>query len=351
MWICPLLPWCPHTAQEQGRGRGVTVPALRCLGLCRAHAGMLGVQGVHGTAWARGGFLAASSAQPGSGWLRGQLCLPMQCRKAPADSWGASVWQPKLTNPPHRDFFPTPGPRELLPVPGRLPAAAQPRQPLLLSLHHAAGLPALPPAPPAAAPPAAAADAGGGGSGTSPAFPADTPSPSLLALRDRDGTERPLPARGGPEDRQRAPKPRAEPGGARGAAGGGAGDAPEVPGDAPGVPGDAPAPQPRPFPQVQLLKDQLAAETAARIEAQARVRQLLLTNRDLLQHVSLLVRQLKALESRAQRRQPGERARGRGSASLRGQSQRLAHPVALSVSPQLTARCRTCPWRSRCPST
>ncbi|XP_031457780.1 carboxyl-terminal PDZ ligand of neuronal nitric oxide synthase protein-like [Phasianus colchicus] len=60
--------------------------------------------------------------------------------------------------------------------------------------------------------------------------------------------------------------------------------------------------------QVQLLKDQLAAETAARIEAQARVRQLLLTNRDLLQHVSLLVRQLKALESRAQRRQPVDRS-------------------------------------------
>ncbi|NWH60665.1 CAPON protein, partial [Geococcyx californianus] len=50
--------------------------------------------------------------------------------------------------------------------------------------------------------------------------------------------------------------------------------------------------------QVQLLKDQLAAETAARIEAQARVRQLLLTNRDLLQHVALLVRQLSALEAR-----------------------------------------------------
>ncbi|NWU61991.1 CAPON protein, partial [Pterocles burchelli] len=50
--------------------------------------------------------------------------------------------------------------------------------------------------------------------------------------------------------------------------------------------------------QVHLLKDQLAAETAARIEAQARVRQLLLTNRDLLRHVSLLVRQLSALEAR-----------------------------------------------------
>ncbi|XP_075041788.1 carboxyl-terminal PDZ ligand of neuronal nitric oxide synthase protein-like isoform X2 [Mixophyes fleayi] len=51
--------------------------------------------------------------------------------------------------------------------------------------------------------------------------------------------------------------------------------------------------------QVQLLKDQLAAETAARIESQSRVRQLLLTNRDLLQHISLLVKQLKELEIRS----------------------------------------------------
>ncbi|XP_058674479.1 carboxyl-terminal PDZ ligand of neuronal nitric oxide synthase protein-like [Ammospiza caudacuta] len=58
----------------------------------------------------------------------------------------------------------------------------------------------------------------------------------------------------------------------------------------------------RPVSQVQLLKDQLAAETAARIEAQARVRQLLLTNRDLLQHVSLLVRQLTVLEAREEHR-------------------------------------------------
>lgn len=58
--------------------------------------------------------------------------------------------------------------------------------------------------------------------------------------------------------------------------------------------------------QVQLLKDQLSAETTARVEAQARVRQLLLTNRDLLQHVSLLVRQLKELEIKVQLRHPGK---------------------------------------------
>ncbi|XP_024113481.1 carboxyl-terminal PDZ ligand of neuronal nitric oxide synthase protein [Oryzias melastigma] len=52
--------------------------------------------------------------------------------------------------------------------------------------------------------------------------------------------------------------------------------------------------------QVQLLKDQMAAETAARMEAQARIHQLLLQNRDLLQHLALLVQQLKELEGRSQ---------------------------------------------------
>lgn len=52
----------------------------------------------------------------------------------------------------------------------------------------------------------------------------------------------------------------------------------------------------RPHLQVHLLKDQLAAEAAARREAQARVHQLLLQNRDALQHVSLLVRQVQELE-------------------------------------------------------
>jgi len=49
---------------------------------------------------------------------------------------------------------------------------------------------------------------------------------------------------------------------------------------------------------VHLLKDQLAAETAARMEAQARTHQLLLQNRDLLQHTSLLVKHLSQLEVR-----------------------------------------------------
>lgn len=45
-----------------------------------------------------------------------------------------------------------------------------------------------------------------------------------------------------------------------------------------------------------MLKDQLAAEAAARLESQARVHQLLLQNKDLLQHISLLVKQVQELE-------------------------------------------------------
>ncbi|KAF3835481.1 hypothetical protein F7725_028039 [Dissostichus mawsoni] len=50
--------------------------------------------------------------------------------------------------------------------------------------------------------------------------------------------------------------------------------------------------------QVHLLKDQLSAEATARLEAQARVHQLLLQNKDLLQHISLLVKQIQEIETK-----------------------------------------------------
>ncbi|TNM88152.1 hypothetical protein fugu_006373 [Takifugu bimaculatus] len=49
---------------------------------------------------------------------------------------------------------------------------------------------------------------------------------------------------------------------------------------------------------VHLLRDQLNAEATARLEAQARVHQLLLQNKDLLQHISLLVKQVQELETK-----------------------------------------------------
>lgn len=50
--------------------------------------------------------------------------------------------------------------------------------------------------------------------------------------------------------------------------------------------------------KVHLLRDQLSAEATARLEAQARVHQLLLQNKDLLQHISLLVKQVQELETK-----------------------------------------------------
>lgn len=51
--------------------------------------------------------------------------------------------------------------------------------------------------------------------------------------------------------------------------------------------------------QVHLLKDQLAAEAAARIEAQARCHQLLLHNKEILDHISQLVARVQELEGQS----------------------------------------------------
>lgn len=51
--------------------------------------------------------------------------------------------------------------------------------------------------------------------------------------------------------------------------------------------------------QVHVLQEQLSVEVSARTEAQARVQRLLQQNTDLLQHISLLVKQIQELELRA----------------------------------------------------
>lgn len=51
--------------------------------------------------------------------------------------------------------------------------------------------------------------------------------------------------------------------------------------------------------QVHVLQEQLSLEVCARTEAQARVQRLLQQNTDLLQHISLLVKQIQELELKA----------------------------------------------------
>lgn len=51
--------------------------------------------------------------------------------------------------------------------------------------------------------------------------------------------------------------------------------------------------------QVHVLQEQLSVEASARTDAQARVQRLLQQNTDLLQHISLLVKQIQELELKA----------------------------------------------------
>lgn len=51
--------------------------------------------------------------------------------------------------------------------------------------------------------------------------------------------------------------------------------------------------------QVRVLQEQLSVESNARNDAQVRVQRLLQQNTDLLQHISLLVRQIQELEIKA----------------------------------------------------
>lgn len=48
-----------------------------------------------------------------------------------------------------------------------------------------------------------------------------------------------------------------------------------------------------------MLQEQLSVEVCARADAQARVQRLLQQNTDLLQHISLLVKQIQELELKA----------------------------------------------------
>nr|XP_054594762.1 rootletin isoform X1 [Nothobranchius furzeri] len=84
--------------------------------------------------------------------------------------------------------------------------------------------------------------------------------------------------------------------------------------------------------QVQLLKDQIAAEASARMEAQARIHQLLLQNRDLLQHLALLVQQLKQMEARSITTAQAEQLQETRANKHDGQ-QSLCSSVPMSVKP------------------
>lgn len=65
-----------------------------------------------------------------------------------------------------------------------------------------------------------------------------------------------------------------------------------------------------------MLQEQLSVEVSARNEAQARVQRLLQQNTDLLQHISLLVKQIQELELKASGRLTSSECGGKEKKSI-----------------------------------
>lgn len=94
--------------------------------------------------------------------------------------------------------------------------------------------------------------------------------------------------------------------------------------------------------QVQLLKEQLAAETAARIESQARTHQLLLQNRDLLDHMKQILTRLQTLELQASNTYEGQKMITQGNSvpdATTPQCGPVFLPKSLLASPEDSQLC------------